>query len=84
MEMKYSSYTSVVINRTNGIESQKTEVFREENSSWKFNRLDLNIHINVDRATFYSTNGERRNAYRILVGKPDGKRDHWEDQDVDG
>jgi hypothetical protein len=32
--------------------------------------------------------GEWRNAYRILVGKPDGKRplgrDHWEDQDVDG
>jgi hypothetical protein len=28
--------------------------------------------------------GEKRNAYRILVGKPEGKRDHWEDQDVDG
>jgi hypothetical protein len=27
--------------------------------------------------------GERRNAYRILVGKPEGKS-HWEDQDVDG
>jgi hypothetical protein len=27
--------------------------------------------------------GERRNAYRILVGKPEGKN-HWEDQDVDG
>jgi hypothetical protein len=27
--------------------------------------------------------GEKRNAYRILVGKPEG-RDHWEDQDVDG
>jgi hypothetical protein len=26
--------------------------------------------------------GERRNAYRILVGNPEG--DHWEDQDVDG
>jgi hypothetical protein len=25
--------------------------------------------------------GERRNAYRILVGKPEGYR--WEDQDVD-
>jgi hypothetical protein len=22
----------------------------------------------------YSTNGERRNAYRILVGKPEGRR----------
>jgi hypothetical protein len=27
--------------------------------------------------------GERRNAYRILVGKPE-KKDHLEDQDVDG
>jgi hypothetical protein len=27
--------------------------------------------------------GERRNACRILVGKPEGKN-HWEDQDVDG
>jgi hypothetical protein len=26
--------------------------------------------------------GERRNAYRILVGKPEGKN-HWEEQDVD-
>jgi hypothetical protein len=29
-----------------------------------------------------STNGEKGNAYRILVRKPEG--DHWEDQDVDG
>jgi hypothetical protein len=28
----------------------------------------------------YSTKGEKRNAYRILVGKPEGKR---EVQDVD-
>jgi hypothetical protein len=27
--------------------------------------------------------GEQRNAYRILVGNPEGK-DHWEDQDVGG
>jgi hypothetical protein len=27
--------------------------------------------------------GERGNAYRILVGKPEG-RNHWEDQDVGG
>jgi hypothetical protein len=27
--------------------------------------------------------GEKRNAYRILVGKPEGKR-HWEDQGVGG
>jgi hypothetical protein len=26
---------------------------------------------------------EKRNAYRILVGKPEGKN-HWEDQDVGG
>jgi hypothetical protein len=25
--------------------------------------------------------GEKRNAYRILVGNP---RDHWEDQDIGG
>jgi hypothetical protein len=25
----------------------------------------------------------KRNAYRILVGKPEGKN-HWEDQDIDG
>jgi hypothetical protein len=25
--------------------------------------------------------GERRNAYRIFVGKPEGKN-HWEDQGV--
>jgi hypothetical protein len=25
--------------------------------------------------------GEKRNAYRILVGNPEGKS-HWEDQDV--
>jgi hypothetical protein len=30
-----------------------------------------------------STNWEKMNAYRILVGKPEGK-DHWEDQDVGG
>jgi hypothetical protein len=28
--------------------------------------------------------GEKRNAYRLLVGKPEGKRDHEEDQDVGG
>jgi hypothetical protein len=27
--------------------------------------------------------GEKRNAYRILVGKPNG-RDHWADQGVGG
>jgi hypothetical protein len=27
--------------------------------------------------------GEKRNAYRILVGKPEGKR-QWEDQDIGG
>jgi hypothetical protein len=28
--------------------------------------------------------GEKRNAYRILVGKPEGKRDYWENQDAGG
>jgi hypothetical protein len=27
--------------------------------------------------------GERRNVYRILLGKPEGKN-HWEDQGVGG
>jgi hypothetical protein len=26
--------------------------------------------------------GEKTNAYRIPMGKPDGKRDHWVDHDV--
>jgi hypothetical protein len=29
----------------------------------------------------YSMNGEKRNAYRILVGSQK-ETDHWEDQDV--
>jgi len=28
--------------------------------------------------------GKRRGAHRILVGKPEGKRDHLEDPGVDG
>jgi hypothetical protein len=28
--------------------------------------------------------GEKRNGYRLLVGKPAGKRDHLEDQDLGG
>jgi hypothetical protein len=28
--------------------------------------------------------GEKKNAYMLLVGKPEGIRDHWEDQDVGG
>jgi hypothetical protein len=30
-----------------------------------------------------STNGEKRNAYILLLRKPEGKS-HWEDQDVGG
>jgi hypothetical protein len=30
-----------------------------------------------------NTNGEKRNAYRILVGKPEVKN-HYEDQEVGG
>jgi hypothetical protein len=38
-----------------------------------------------DMGRIFSTNGEKRNAYRILVGKPEGKRPlgrprrRWED-----
>jgi hypothetical protein len=28
--------------------------------------------------------GEERNVYRVSIGKPEGKRDHLEDQGVDG
>jgi hypothetical protein len=31
----------------------------------------------------YSTNGVKRNTYRVLVGKPEGKS-NYEDQDVGG
>jgi hypothetical protein len=31
-----------------------------------------------------STYGEKRIVYRILVGKPEGERDHYEDLDVGG
>jgi hypothetical protein len=28
-------------------------------------------------------NGEKRDAYKIFVGKPEGKN-YWDDQDIDG
>jgi len=28
--------------------------------------------------------GEERGVYRVLVGKPEGRRDHWRDLGVDG
>ena len=28
--------------------------------------------------------GDRRGTYRVLVGKPEGKRDHLEDPGIDG
>ena len=28
--------------------------------------------------------GEGRGVHRVLIGKPEGKRDHWGDPDVDG
>jgi hypothetical protein len=31
----------------------------------------------------YSTIGEKRNAYRLLVGKPE-RESYWEDQNIDG
>jgi hypothetical protein len=27
---------------------------------------------------------ENRNACRVLIGKPEGKRNHWKDVDIDG
>jgi hypothetical protein len=36
------------------------------------------------RARHVAQMGEKRNAHRILVGKLEVKRDHWEDQDVGG
>jgi hypothetical protein len=35
------------------------------------------------RAGHVARMGEKRNAYRILMGKPEEK-DNWEDQDVGG
>jgi hypothetical protein len=43
----------------------------------------LTLREEGEMARAFSTNGENRNAYRILVGKPEGKN-HWEDQDVGG
>ena len=28
--------------------------------------------------------GEGRGVHRVLVGKPEGTRDHWGDPDIDG
>jgi hypothetical protein len=28
--------------------------------------------------------GERRGLYTVLVGKPEGEKDHWGDPEVDG
>jgi hypothetical protein len=38
------------------------------------NLKDSNFFIFILKCRAYSTNGEKRNAYRILVGKPEGKR----------
>jgi hypothetical protein len=64
----------------------KTEIIRGWTNLHNEEIIIYTVHIifkedEIDRA--YSTNGEKRNAYRILVGKPEGKN-HWEDQDVGG
>jgi hypothetical protein len=51
--------------------------------------MDFLIHLIIQPARrmrwagYVARMGEKRNAYRILVGNPEGKR-HWEDQDVGG
>jgi len=35
-------------------------------------------------AGYVARMGEERGVYRVLVGKPEGKRDHWGDLGVDG
>jgi hypothetical protein len=42
------------------------------NSSPNINRVMTSRKMRLGRT--YSTNGEKRNANRILVGKPEGKR----------
>jgi hypothetical protein len=40
-----------------------------------FAKHNSNDHVNEDEmGRACSTNGEKKNAYRILVGKPEGKR----------
>jgi hypothetical protein len=40
-----------------------------------FSKYNENNHVKKDEmGGACSTNGEKRNAYRILVGKPEGKR----------
>jgi hypothetical protein len=34
----------------------------------------ISVHICVSVLSAINTNGEKRNAYRILVGKPEGKK----------
>jgi hypothetical protein len=49
-----------------------------------FSKYNDNDHVKEDKmGRACSTNGEKRNAYRILVGEPK-EIDHWEDQEVAG
>jgi len=36
------------------------------------------------RAGHVARMGEGRGVYRVLVGKPEGERDHWGDPSADG
>jgi hypothetical protein len=51
-----------------------------------FTKYNYNYHVEEDEmGRACSTNGEKKHAYRILVGKPEGKRPlgrprhRWED-----
>jgi hypothetical protein len=48
----------------------------------KYNYID---QVNKDEIGLAcSTNGIKRSTYKLLVGKPDGKKDNCEQQDVNG
>jgi hypothetical protein len=45
--------------------------------------MQMCIHILFSWLPYFNEAGAKRNAYRILMGKPEGKS-RWVDQDVDG
>jgi hypothetical protein len=51
-------------------------------NTYIFVKYNQNDQVKVDEMSrACSTHGEKRNAYRILVGKPEGKN-HWEEPDI--